>query len=65
MEQTGGRNQRILKGAMGIYKVMQKQNLEAEDIVKHTHKLLTEVDLILIRKSCARFFKYGRMRTAC
>ena len=42
-EQTGGRNQRILKGAMGILdKVMQKQNLEAEDIVKHTHKLLTE-----------------------
>ena len=42
-EQTGGRNQRVLKGAMGILdKVMQKQNLEAEDIVKHTHKLLTE-----------------------
>ena len=42
-EQSGGRNQRILKGAMGILdKVMQKQNLEAEDIVKHTHKLLTE-----------------------
>ena len=42
-EKTNGRNVRTLKGAMGILdQIMDKQNLEAEDIVKHLHILLTE-----------------------
>ena len=42
-EKTNGRNVRTLKGAMGLLdQIMDKQNLEAEDIVKHLHILLTE-----------------------
>ena len=42
-EKTNGRNVRTLKGAMGLLDhIMDKQNLEAEDIVKHLHILLTE-----------------------
>ena len=42
-EKTNGRNVRTLKGAMGLLdQTMDKQNLEAEDVVKHLHKLLTE-----------------------
>lgn len=42
-EKTNGRNVRSLKGAMGLLdQIMDKQNLEAEDIVKHLHILLTE-----------------------
>ena len=41
-EKTNGRNVRTLKGAMGLLdQIMDKQNLEAEDIVKHLHILLT------------------------
>ena len=42
-EKTNGRNVRTLKGAMGLLdQIMDKQNLEAEDVVKHLHILLTE-----------------------
>ena len=42
-EKTNGRNVRTLKGAMGLLdQLMDKQNFEAEDIVNHFHKLITE-----------------------
>ena len=42
-EKIGNKNTRVLKGAMGVLdQIMDKQSLEAEDIVKHLHKLMTE-----------------------
>ena len=42
-EKTNGRNVRTLKGVMGLLdQLMEKHNLEAEDIVNQFHKLLTE-----------------------
>jgi len=42
-EKQGNKNTRVLKGAMGVLdQIMEKQSLEAEDVVKHLHKLLTE-----------------------
>ena len=48
-EKQGNKNTRVLKGAMGVLdQIMDKQSLEAEDIVKHLHKLLTEGRLHLM-----------------
>jgi len=42
-EKIGNKSSRVLKGAMGVLdQIMEKQSLEAEDIVKHLHKLMTE-----------------------
>ncbi len=42
-EKSNGRSMRTLKGAMGLLdKLMDEQNLEAEDVVNLFHKLLTE-----------------------
>ena len=48
-EKKGYKNSRVLKGAMGILdQIMEQQNLEAEDVVKHLHLLLTEGRLHLV-----------------
>ena len=48
-EKQGYKNMRVLKGAMGILdQIMDKQNLEADDVVKHLHLLLTEGRLHLV-----------------
>ena len=42
-EKTNGRNQRALKGAMGLLdNLTERQNLEPEDVVIQFHRLLTE-----------------------
>jgi len=47
-EQVGGRNKRILKGALGnLDKVMDEHALDPEDVVLHIHKLLTTGRLLL------------------
>ena len=47
-EKQGGRNKRVLKGALGsLDEVMSKHALEPEDIVAHMHKLLTTGRLLL------------------
>ena len=48
-EKIGNKNTRVLKGAMGVLdQIMDAQSLEAEDVVKHLHKLLTEGRLHLM-----------------
>lgn len=48
-EKIGNKNTRVLKGAMGVLdQIMDTQSLEAEDVVKHLHKLLTEGRLHLM-----------------
>ena len=47
-EKIGGRNKRILKGALGaLDQVMDEHALEADDIVSHIHRLLTTGRLLL------------------
>jgi len=54
-EKQGNKNTRVLKGAMGVLdQIMDKQSLEAEDIVKHLHKLLTEGRLHLMDKDLSK-----------
>ena len=55
-EKTRGRNVRTLKGAMGLLdRVIDQHNLEAEDVVKHIHKLLTEGRMNLDDKLLSEF----------
>jgi DNA polymerase III delta prime subunit len=54
-EKKGNKNTRVLKGAMGVLdQIMEKQSLEAEDIVKHLHKLLTEGRLHLMDEDLSK-----------
>ncbi len=54
-EKRGNKNARVLKGAMGVLdQIMDKQSLEAEDIVKHLHKLLTEGRLHLMDQDLSK-----------
>ena len=54
-EKIGNKNTRVLKGAMGVLdQIMDKQSLEAEDIVKHLHKLLTEGRLHLMDQDLSK-----------
>ena len=54
-EKQGNKNTRVLKGAMGVLdQIMDKQSLEAEDIVKHLHKLLTEGRLHLMDEDLSK-----------
>ena len=47
-EKKGGRNKRVLKGALGsLDEVMNEHALEPEDVVNHMHKLLTTGRLLL------------------
>ena len=47
-EKQGGRNKRVLKGALGsLDQVMSEHALEAEDVVHHMHRLLTTGRLLL------------------
>ena len=47
-EKQGGRNKRVLKGALGaLDEVMNEHALEAEDVVMHLHRLLTTGRLLL------------------
>jgi len=47
-EKKGGRNKRVLKGAMGaLDQLMNEHALEAEDVVLHIHRLLTTGRLLL------------------
>jgi DNA polymerase III delta prime subunit len=47
-EKQGGRNKRVLKGALGsLDRVMSEHALEAEDVVHHIHRLLTTGRLLL------------------
>ena len=47
-EKEGGKNKRVLKGALGqLDQVMNEHALEAEDVVLHIHKLLTTGRLLL------------------
>ena len=55
-EKTKGKNVRSLKGAMGLLdRIMEQHNLEAEDVVKHMHKLLTEGRMNLDDKLLSEF----------
>ena len=54
-EKRGNKNARVLKGAMGVLdQIMDKQSLEAEDIVKHLHKLLPEGRLHLMDQDLSK-----------
>ena len=47
-EKEGGKNKRVLKGALGqLDQVMNEHALDAEDVVLHIHKLLTTGRLLL------------------
>ena len=47
-EKQGGRNKRVLKGALGaLDQLMNEHALEAEDVVMHLHRLLTTGRLLL------------------
>lgn len=47
-EKVGGRNKRILKGALGaLDQVMDEHALEADDVASHIHRLLTTGRLLL------------------
>ncbi len=47
-EKQGGRNKRVLKGALGaLDQLMNEHALEAEDVVLHIHRLLTTGRLLL------------------
>ena len=47
-EKQGGRNKRVLKGALGaLDELMNEHALEAEDVVMHLHRLLTTGRLLL------------------
>ena len=47
-EKQGGRNKRVLKGALGsLDQVMSEHALEADDVVHHMHRLLTTGRLLL------------------
>ena len=47
-EKQGGRNKRVLKGALGaLDQLMSEHALEAEDVVSHIHRLLTTGRLLL------------------
>ncbi len=47
-EKQGGRNRRILKGALGaLDQLMNEHALEPEDVVQHLHRLLTTGRLLL------------------
>ena len=47
-EKQGGRNKRVLKGALGaLDQLMNEHALEAEDVVHHIHRLLTTGRLLL------------------
>ncbi len=47
-KKEGGRNKRVLKGALGyLDQVMNEHSLDAEDVVLHIHKLLTTGRLLL------------------
>lgn len=47
-EKIGGRNKRILKGALGaLDQVMDEHALEADDVTSHIHRLLTTGRLLL------------------
>ena len=47
-EKQGGRNKRVLKGALGaLDALMNEHALEADDVVNHLHKLLTTGRLLL------------------
>ena len=47
-EKEGGRNKRVLKGALGqLDQVMNEHALDAEDVIFHIHKLLTTGRLLL------------------
>ena len=47
-EKQGGRNKRVLKGALGaLDQLMNEHTLEAEDVVLHIHRLLTTGRLLL------------------
>ncbi len=47
-EKQGGRNKRVLKGALGsLDQVMNEHALEADDVVHHMHRLLTTGRLLL------------------
>ncbi len=47
-EKKGGRNSRVLKGALGaLDQLMSEHALEAEDVVMHMHRLLTTGRLLL------------------
>ena len=47
-EKKGGRNKRVLKGALGaLDQLMNEHALEAEDVVLHIHRLLTTGRLLL------------------
>lgn len=47
-EKEGGKNKRVLKGALGqLDQVMNEHALDAEDVILHIHKLLTTGRLLL------------------
>jgi len=47
-EKEGGRNKKVLKGAMGILdQLMMEHGLEAHDVIEHIHRLLTGGRLLL------------------
>ncbi len=57
-EKQGGRNKRVLKGALGaLDDLMNEHALEAEDVVSHMHRLLTTGRLLLDDESLCGFLE--------